>query len=84
MRNKIIEAVFDRWCEGELGMKTEEGPTRCEAITNIAKHFDASTDDFLFIEAQVNQAICEKEEITFQDGFYLCLELLNGNLLREV
>lgn len=82
MRKRIIEAIFDSWCDGDLGMKTEEGPARCEAITNIAEYFDASTDDSIFIEEQINEAICEKERITFRDAFYLCLELLNGNVFK--
>ncbi|MDC7290181.1 hypothetical protein NXH76_20515 [Blautia schinkii] len=82
MRKRIIDAIFDGWCEGEFGMKTDEGPARCEAITNIAEHFEASIDDSIFIEEQINEAICEKEKITFRDAFYLCLELLNGNVFK--
>ena len=83
MRNRIIEAVFDGWCEGEFGMKTEEGPETDNAIDNIAKYFNASGKAKLYIESEIRCALCTREETAFEDGFYLCLELLNGNIFSR-
>lgn len=84
MRNKIIEAVFDRWCEGEFGMKTDEGPETDEAIDNIAQYFKAPVQAQMYIESQIRAAACMREKAAFEDGFYCCLELLNGNIFKDV
>lgn len=80
MQEKIIEAIFDTWCEGYLGLKREQGPETDTAIKNICEHFGATEDDFYVVEIQVTQALCAREKEGFMDGFYVCLELMNGNI----
>lgn len=82
MRDKIIEALYYQWCEGKTGMRTQRTHISSQLTKSIALHFNASRDDYLYIEEKINSAMNESEEIVFQDAFYLCLELLNGNYFR--
>lgn len=81
-REKVIDAIFDSWCDGDLGMKTPTGRETDEAIDNIARHFDTQGEGWIFIETELEHAVCAREEVAFKDGFYCCLELLNGNVFK--
>ena len=82
MKEKIIETIFDGWCDGLCGMKRIEGPEVQEVIDNIAAHFGGTPADSLYIEERWTDLICTREKDAFIDGFYMCLELLNGSIFR--
>ena len=84
MREKIIELVFDGWCDGLCGLKRKEGEQVQEAIDNIVSHFNGGLKDSIYVEGQWTELICTREKDAFIDGFYMCLELLNGNVMKGV
>lgn len=53
-----------------------------DVINRIILRFQAKREDALYIESTITAAICDREECAFKDGFYLCLELLNDNILK--
>lgn len=75
MRERIIQAIFDGWCDG-----SEINPMVHKAIATIAERFRAEEHDRSYIESQVTETICVCEKEAFRQGFYLCLELINGNI----
>lgn len=81
MKERIIEAIFDGWCEGEYGNKNKDLPEANQAIVDITKRFHADTKDRIFIERVFMEVICKYEHNAFIDGFMLGYELLNGNLI---
>ena len=82
-RERIIDAIFDSWCDGLLGMKTPTGQETDNAIDNLATYFDTQEDGWNFIETEIEKILCAREEAAFKDGFYCCLELINGNIFKE-
>lgn len=79
MRERIIEAIFDGWCEGEYGNRSKDFSEANQAITDISKRFNADTKDRLFIERVLMEVICKYEHNAFIDGFVMGFELMNGN-----
>lgn len=82
-RQIIIEALFDVWCEGIYGFgKRNEVADVQKTIDEIRFYFKGSIADYNYIETKVMEAICNQEKYAFVNGFYLCLELLNGNIMK--
>lgn len=81
LRKQIINTIYERWCEKDfLQTKSSEGPETRNAINGIIKRFQAEGKDALYVESMIIATMCAREESAFKDGFYLCLELLNGNM----
>lgn len=82
MRKRIIEAIFDGWCEGEYGTKPKKETDAQNAIDKICGCLSLSEKEELCVEENLMDAVCAHEKIAFVHGFCLCLELLNGNLIK--
>ncbi|HJB29628.1 MAG TPA: hypothetical protein IAA06_12690 [Candidatus Blautia faecavium] len=83
LRKEMIQALYDNWTDGIFpGTKTDVPEVR-EAINGITARCKATGTDALYIESTINAAMCAREEAAFTAGFYLCLELLNGNIFKK-
>lgn len=82
MREYIIEAIFERWSDGDFRPKDKAEIDDC--IKSISNKFQVTKrKDKLFIETKVMSAICACEKTAFMEGFALCLDLFNGTLLQR-
>lgn len=84
LRKMIIDAIYERWCEMDFP-KTRmfTGTDLNTPINDINHRFHAKGKDALYVESTITAIVCEREEYAFKDGFYLCLELLNGNIFKN-
>lgn len=81
MNNRIMDAIFDSWCEGECGQHTEL-PEVQETIDGISERFQASRAEKLYIEKSVTELVCLYERNAFMEGLRVCMELLNGTMFK--
>lgn len=72
MLDKIIEAVFDFWCESS---EHEEFPEVQEAIDTLNNQYNV---DSLHAEKLIMELICLYEYRAFTVGFQLCYVFLCG------
>ena len=83
IRKKMIRTLYDAWADRRFpGTKSDLTEVNA-AIDDITKHFQATGKDALFVESTVINAMTAQEEKAFTDGFYLCLELLNGHMFKK-
>lgn len=80
MIEKIIEAVFDGWCEGEYGSRKDELPQVQQIIDSLCKQTNADKQEEMQIEKSITELVCLYEKNAFVEGFCLCMDLLQGNL----
>lgn len=83
MREDIIDIIYDAWMDNRFAEMQPLCTGTRAAINGIIDRFHATGADLLYIERTINAATTEKEENAFKNGFYLCLELVNGNILKE-
>lgn len=82
MRDKIIDLIFQGWCDGDVGKRIEP-PEVQGAIDAIIQKLDASSEQGLIVEEQILSAMYEAEKNAFKNGFELCLKLVGGGLLTK-
>ena len=81
MRERIIEAIYNGWCEGLYGTHGKELTEVQKAVDIISGAVHADTKIELLIEATIMDVLNQYEYHAFLDAFALCLELLNGHLI---
>lgn len=83
LRREMIQALYDNWTDGIFPGTKPDVPEVREAINGITSRCHAAGTDALYIESTINAAMCAREEEAFTAGFYLCLELINGNIFKK-
>ena len=73
MNNRIMDAIFDSWCEGECGQHTEL-PEVQETIDGISERSHSKQ----YIEKSITELVCLYERNAFMEGLRVCMELLRG------
>lgn len=82
MGEKVIEALFEGWCDGEYELKKYE-PDYDKVFSFIHDHADIDKETMRRIDSEITNLICSGERNAFFNGVYLCLELLNGNIFSQ-
>lgn len=80
MKERILDAIFDGWCDGECGQRQAELPEVQKTINDFCERFHATRTDELFIERTLMNLICTYEKNAFTEGFSICLDLLTGKI----
>lgn len=83
MKERIIEVIYSGWCEGLYGTHGKELPEVQKAIDIISGAVHADKKEEHLIESTVMDVLNKYEYHAFLDAFALCLELLNGHLVRS-
>lgn len=81
MKERIIEAIYNGWCEGAYGTHAKGLSEVQKTIDIISNSVNADDREGLIIEAAVMDVLNKYEYHAFLDAFALCLELLNGHLI---
>lgn len=76
MREKIIEVIYEGWCERYYGNKSMSSPETDEAISEIVNMFHGGIEEELFVEETIEHAILAEQKRAFMQGFEVCLGLL--------
>ena len=82
MREKIIEAMFEMWCDGACELR-KYSPDYEKVFNVIRKRIEECSEECCEIENAICNLVCECERNAFMNGVYICLQLMNGNILRE-
>ncbi|MGI6068858.1 MAG: hypothetical protein ACOYBE_00325 [Blautia sp.] len=80
MKEKIIQVLFDSWCEGEFGIDYAADQISDGAINDIVEHFKAKGNDQNYIETNVMRAVCIHEKAAFLAGVRIGLALITGSI----
>lgn len=83
MREQIIEMIYAGWSDGLCGCKGDEVPEVQKAIDEICERFKPDKKGAILVEQTVTEAVTQSDHKAFVQGFLLCLELLNGDLLAN-
>lgn len=83
MRDQIIEMIYAGWSDGLCGCKGDEVPEVQRAIDEICGLFKPNKKGAILVEQTIMEAVTQSDHKAFKQGFLLCLELLNGNLLAN-
>lgn len=78
MREKIIEAIFGAWCDGQFGVDKEADRIIEEIIQDMNLHFAADDHNVIYIERQVMSAVSIQERSAFMAGIEAGLALVTG------
>lgn len=79
----MIRTLYDAWSDRRFhGTKSDVKEVNL-AIGNIINQFQATGKKALYVESTIMEAVSAQEEYAFTAGFYLCLELLNGNIFKK-
>lgn len=54
------------------------------AIDSICSFVGATHEQSIYIEKEVQEVANLRERNAFEDGFYIGVELMNGNVFKEV
>ena len=81
--DKIITTLYDAWADRQYAGVKSDIKAANKAIENIGSHFKATGRDALYVESTVMEAAATQEELAFFAGFYLCLEMLSGNIFTK-
>lgn len=78
MYDKLMNAIFDAYCDGEY-------PEEISAeINNTIRYFsDALHTTPAKVDAKITAPICTVERYAFMQGFCACLELVLDSLGRD-
>lgn len=82
MREKIIEVLFEGWCDGDCELKKYD-PDYETVLNLIREHTNADNKEQRRIENAICGLVCEAERNAFMNGVYACLELINGNIFKK-
>ncbi|MDY3997511.1 MAG: hypothetical protein SOY73_00080 [Blautia sp.] len=83
MKERIIEVIYSGWCEGLYGTHGKDLKEVQTAINTISGAVHADTKKELLIKATIMDVLNKYEYHAFLDAFALCLDLLNGHLVRS-
>lgn len=81
MREKILNAIFGEWCEGDFNKKSKRKIDT--VLQEVSTKLHLSDIDKLYVEENIMQVACTCEEVGFKNGFLMCVDLFTGNLLKE-
>lgn len=77
MKERIMEAIFDSWCDGECGSRKDELLEVQKTIDKLSSYFNAHKNEQIYIETAIMEVICLYERNAFMEGFHVCLELIS-------
>ena len=85
MREKVIEVIYSAWCDGLLqpeGYHTTV-PEIKELVKDFSERFHCSAKETDYIDTEMFRVLNILEHKAFKEAFAICLELVNGNLLKD-
>lgn len=80
MRDKIIDAIFDAWCDGEDNAEIREKRDDVEKEINLLGLSEKEKKD---MRESVSDLLCTAEERAFKDGLHLGIDMMTGRMLSK-
>ena len=80
MRDKIIDAIFDAWCDGEDNAEIREKRDDVEKEINLLGLSKKEKKD---MRESVSDLLCTAEERAVKDGLHLCIDMMTGRMLSK-
>ncbi len=81
IRKKVIRSIYEAWAEGCYPGTRKDVPEVKQAIRGIAPL--CKEKEYIFVESEINSAMCSVEEMAFIAGFSLCMEFISGNIYKH-
>lgn len=78
MKERILEALYDLWCEKKEGVIVQVA----EAKTNIYEKMHATEKEKVFIDTELENAVSAGEKAAFFDGVSMAAELFSGRFMQ--
>lgn len=82
--NKIMESMFDAWCDDECKEFTPDhndyGHSLQEVVDYICELTGASREQKYRIEHELEDLVNRTEKNTFADGFYIAMAVATGKI----
>lgn len=80
MREKIIDAIFDSWCEDG---DTDFIRQRKDEATQAIDHLGITKKEKKDMRESVSDLLCTAEERAFKDGLHLGIDMMTGRMLSK-
>lgn len=80
MRDKIIDAIFDAWCDSEDNAEVREKRDDVEKEINL---LGLSKKEKTDMRESVSDLLCTAEERAFKSGLHLEINMMTGQIFHE-
>ena len=79
-RDKIIDAIFDAWCDSEDNAEIREKRDDVEKEINL---LGLSKKERTDMRKSVSDLLCTAEERAFKSGLHLGIDMMTGRMFSE-